>query len=48
MPIIQHLIADEFGSHVGKYQGRLKITKAKEVLAQAPLLHLETVTMGFD
>ncbi|MCA9943102.1 MAG: CRISPR-associated endonuclease Cas1 [Ardenticatenaceae bacterium] len=46
MPIIQHLIADEFGSHIGKYQGRLKVTKAKEVLAQAPLLHLETVTVA--
>lgn len=43
MPIIQNLIADQFGSHVGKYQGRLKVTKKKEVLAQAPLLHLETV-----
>jgi CRISPR-associated protein Cas1 len=46
MPIIQHLIADEFGSHIGKYQGRLKVTKAKEVLAQAPLLHLETLTIS--
>ena len=46
MPIIQHLIADEFGSHVGKYQGRLKVTRKKEVLAQAPLLHLETVTIA--
>lgn len=46
MPIIQHLIADEFGTHIGKYQGRLKVTKKKEVLAQAPLLHLETVTIS--
>lgn len=46
MPIIQHLIADEFGSHLGKYQGRLKLTKKKDVLAQAPLLHLETVTIA--
>lgn len=46
MPIIQHLIADQFGTHVGKYQGRLKVTKKKEVLAQAPLLHLETVTIS--
>lgn len=43
MPIIQNLIADQFGSHLGKYQGRLKVTKAREVLAQAPLLHLESV-----
>lgn len=46
MPIIQHLIADEFGSHVGKYQGRLKITKQQQTLAQAPLLHLETLTIA--
>jgi CRISPR-associated protein Cas1 len=46
MPIIQDLIADEFGSHIGKYSGRLKVTTKKEVLAQAPLLHLETVTVA--
>ena len=46
MPIIQNLIADQFGSHVGKYQGRLKITQKKEALAQAPLLHLESVTIA--
>ena len=46
MPIIRHLIADQFGSHLGKYQGRLKLTKAREVLAQAPLLHLESVTIA--
>lgn len=45
MPIIQHLIADQFGSHIGKYQGRLKVTQGKEVLAQAPILHLESVTV---
>lgn len=46
MPIIQHLIADQFGSHIGKYQGRLKVTQGKEVLAQAPILHLESVTVA--
>lgn len=46
MPIIQNLIAETFGSHVGKYQGRLKITQGKEVLAQAPLLHLESVIIA--
>ncbi|MCL4871737.1 MAG: CRISPR-associated endonuclease Cas1 [Anaerolineae bacterium] len=46
MPIISHLIADQFGSHVGKYSGRIKITKAKETLAQAPLLHLESITIA--
>ena len=43
MPVIQHLIADQFGSHVGKYSGRLKVTKKGETLVQAPLLHLESV-----
>ena len=46
MPIIQHLVADQFGSHVGKYSGRLKITQKKETLAQAPLLHLQSVTIA--
>jgi len=39
MPIIEHLIADTFGTHIGKYSERLKITQASETLAQAPLLH---------
>lgn len=46
MPIIPHLIADQFGSHVGKYSGRIKITKNKDTLAQAPLLHLESLTIA--
>ena len=46
MPIIHDLIADQWGCHVGKYSERLKITKQKEVLAQAPLLHLESVTIS--
>lgn len=43
MPIVEHLIADTFGTHIGKYSERLKITRAKETLAQAPLLHLKSV-----
>ncbi len=43
MPVVQHLIADTFGSFIGKYSERLKVTKGGQVLAQAPLLHLETV-----
>ncbi len=46
MPIIPNLIADQFGSHVGKYSERLKVTRQKEVLTQAPLLHLESVTIA--
>jgi CRISPR-associated protein Cas1 len=43
MPIIPYLIADTFGSHIGKYSERLKITQKGATLQQAPLLHLEAV-----
>ena len=43
MPIIQHLIVDQYGAFLGKHQGRLQVTKDKEKLAEAPLLHLEQV-----
>lgn len=43
MAIVTHLVADVFGSHIGKYSERLKLTKQGEVLAQAPLLHLQSV-----
>lgn len=43
MPIIAHLIADRFGSHIGKYQERLKLTHKGEDIVKAPLIHLEAV-----
>ncbi len=43
MPIVATLVADQFGSHLGKYSERLKITRKGETLQQAPLLHLEAV-----
>ncbi len=46
MPIVHHLRADQFGTHIGKYSERLKITQAGSTLAQAPLLHLESVTLA--
>ena len=46
MSIVHDLVADQFGSHLGKYSERLKLTRGKEVLAQAPLLHLESVTIS--
>lgn len=46
MSIVQHLIVDEFGAHIGKHSERLKVTKAGVTLAQAPLLHLEVVVIG--
>jgi CRISPR-associated protein Cas1 len=41
--IVEHLIADTFGSHIGKYSQRLKVTQGDKVLAQAPLMHLRSV-----
>lgn len=46
MSIVQHLVVDEFGTHVGKYSERLKVTKKGETLAQAPLIHLESLTIA--
>lgn len=43
MGIVTQLIADVFGSHIGKYSERLKLTQKGETLIQAPLLHLESV-----
>lgn len=44
--IVEHLIVDQFGSHIGKYSKRLKITQGKAVLSEAPLMHLQTVTIN--
>jgi CRISPR-associated protein Cas1 len=41
--IVQHLLADTFGAHIGKYSERLKLTQGGETLSQAPLLHLQSV-----
>lgn len=48
MPIIQHLVVDEFGRHVGKHQERLQVTDLKtgDTLVEAPLLHLEDVLVA--
>jgi len=48
MSIVQHLVVEEFGRHVGKYQGRLRVTdlKTKKKLVDAPLLHLESVVIA--
>lgn len=43
MTIVQNLIVEEFGSFVGKHSERLIVTKGEAQLAQAPLLHLESV-----
>src|SRR5262245_38020165 len=44
--IVEQLIADVFGSHVGKHSERLVLTKGKETLAQIPLLNLRSVTIA--
>lgn len=41
--IVDHLIADTFGSHIGKYSERLKVTHKDGTLQEAPLLHLKSV-----
>ncbi len=46
MAIVQHLIVDEYGAHVGKHSQRLVITKKGETLLQAPLIHLEEVMIA--
>ena len=46
MSIVQHLVVDTFGAFLGKYSERLKVTKGGETLAQAPLIHLETVVIA--
>jgi len=46
MPIVRHLIVDQFGAHIGKYSERLKVTKKGELLVQAPLIHLESVVIA--
>lgn len=41
--IIEYLVADTFGTHIGKYSKRLKITQNGKTLSHAPLLHLRAV-----
>ncbi len=49
MPIVRQLIVDEFGVHVGKHSGRLRVmrigegTPSERLVQEAPLLHLESV-----
>jgi len=46
MTIIQHLLIDQYGAFLGKHSERLIVTKGEEKIAQAPLLHLESVTIA--
>jgi CRISPR-associated protein Cas1 len=46
MPNLQHLIVDQFGAYIGKHSERLQVSKGKEMLAEAPLMHLEQVLVS--
>ncbi|MDE3089466.1 MAG: CRISPR-associated endonuclease Cas1 [Chloroflexota bacterium] len=46
MSIVQNLIVEEYGTFIGKHSERLIVTKGAETLAQAPLLHLESVLIA--
>ncbi len=46
MSIVQNLIVEEFGAFIGKHSERLIVTKGDEKIAQAPLLHLESVLIA--
>lgn len=43
-----HLIVETFGTFVAKHQGRLRVTRDKERLAEVPLMHLEQVLICSD
>jgi CRISPR-associated protein Cas1 len=45
MTVVKYLIADRVGSFVGKYSERLKVTYKGDVIQQAPLIHLRSVTL---
>ncbi|KAB8141448.1 CRISPR-associated endonuclease Cas1 [Chloroflexia bacterium SDU3-3] len=43
-----YLIVEQRGAFVAKHQGRLRVTKDKERLAEVPLMHLEQVLICSD
>jgi len=43
MTVITELVVDQYGAHLSKHQGRLRVGKKEELLAEAPFLHLEQV-----
>lgn len=46
MPIIQHLVVDQYGSQIGRHSERLIVSHKGQKVAYAPLLHLESVTIA--
>jgi CRISPR-associated protein, Cas1 family len=43
-----HLIVDQYGVFVSKHQGRIRVVKDKERLAEVPILHLEQIIICGD
>lgn len=46
MPIIENLIVEEYGAFVGKKQGRVVVTVKDKTVAEAPILHLQTIVVA--
>ena len=46
MPIIETLVVEEYGAFVGKKQGRVVVTVKDKTVAEAPLLHLQTIVVA--
>lgn len=46
MAMIRHLTVEEYGTYVGKHSQRIQVRKKGKTLIQAPLLHLESVTIA--
>jgi CRISP-associated protein Cas1 len=43
-----HLIVETYGTFVAKHQGRIRVEKGKERLAEVPILHLEQILICSD
>jgi CRISPR-associated protein Cas1 len=46
MTVITHLVVDERGAYISKHQGRLQVRKGRQILQEAPLMHLEQVIIS--
>ncbi len=52
MGVVRNLVVDEFGVHLSKHKGRLRVmrigegTPTERLVQEAPLLHLETVVIS--
>lgn len=46
MAIVHEILADTFGTHIGKHSERLQYTKGKTILQQAPFMHLKQVIIA--